>query len=82
MPSRVRVTAIRGPWDQRTPGTVKTTTCAPVIIGQRLRRSACGSPGGAAKLIGDVLAYVKRCGAPRVHGFCSVSIPRFTVTPA
>ena len=40
--------------------TVKTTTCAPVIIGQRLRRGACGSPRGAAKLIGDALACVKR----------------------
>ena len=29
--------------------TVKTTTCAPVIIGQRLRRGACGSPRGAAR---------------------------------
>ena len=40
--------------------TVKTTTCAPVVIGQRLRRGACGSPRGAAKLIGDALACVKR----------------------
>ena len=40
--------------------TVKTTTCAPVIIGQRLRRGACGSPRGAARLIGDALACVKR----------------------
>ena len=40
--------------------TVKTKTSAPVIIGQRLRRGACGSPRGAAKLIGDALACVKR----------------------
>ena len=40
--------------------TVKTKTSAPVIIGQRLRRGACGSPRGAARLIRDALACVKR----------------------
>ena len=40
--------------------TLKTKTSAPVIIGQRLRRGACGSPRGAAKLISDALACVKR----------------------
>jgi len=40
--------------------TVKTSTSAPVIIGQRLRRGACGSPRGAARLIRDALACVKR----------------------
>jgi Transposase DDE domain group 1 len=40
--------------------TVKTSASAPVIIAQRLRRGACGSPRGAAHLIGDALATVKR----------------------
>lgn len=40
--------------------TVKTSVCAPVIIGQRLRRGACGSPRGAARLIGDALATIGR----------------------
>jgi hypothetical protein len=40
--------------------TVKTTTSAPVIIAQRLRRGACGSPRGAARLISDALATVTR----------------------
>ena len=40
--------------------TVKTATSAPVIIGQRLRRGACGSPRGAARLIRDALACLKR----------------------
>ena len=40
--------------------TVKTGASAPVIIGQRLRRGACGSPRGAARLIGDALATLKR----------------------
>ena len=40
--------------------TVKTSTSAPVIIAQRLRRGACGSPRGAARLIGDALATLKR----------------------
>ena len=40
--------------------TVKTSACAPVIIAQRLRRGACGSPRGAARLIGDALATFRR----------------------
>src|SRR5665647_291078 len=40
--------------------TVKTTTSAPVIIAQRLRRGACGSPRGPARLISDALATVTR----------------------
>ena len=40
--------------------TVKTGASAPVVIGQRLRRGACGSPRGAARLIGDALATLKR----------------------
>ncbi len=41
-------------------GAVTTKTSAPVIIGQRLRRGACGSPRGAARLIRDSLATLKR----------------------
>ena len=40
--------------------TVKTGACAPVVIGQRLRRGACGSPRGAARLIRDGLATIRR----------------------
>jgi hypothetical protein len=40
--------------------TVKTSLGAPIIIGQRLRKGACGSPRGAARLIRDGLATVKR----------------------
>jgi hypothetical protein len=40
--------------------TVKTATCAPIIIAQRLRRGACGSPRGAAWLIADALATLGR----------------------
>src|SRR5450830_412622 len=40
--------------------TVKTSVSAPVIIAQRLRRGACGSPRGAARLIRDALAAIKR----------------------
>ena len=40
--------------------TVKTSVSAPVIIGQRLRRGACGSPRGAGRLIRDALATLKR----------------------
>ena len=36
--------------------TVTTETAAPVIVGQRLRRGACGSPRGAARMVADTLA--------------------------
>ncbi|MGH3587395.1 MAG: IS1380 family transposase, partial [Pseudonocardia sp.] len=40
--------------------TVTTDTCAPVILTQRLRRGACGSPRGAARMVSDALATVDR----------------------
>ncbi|BAH55322.1 putative transposase [Rhodococcus opacus B4] len=40
--------------------TVTTETAAPVIIGQRLRRGACGSARGAARMVADALATVDR----------------------
>ncbi len=39
--------------------TVKTVTSAPVVIAQRLRRGACGSPRGAKRLIRDALATLR-----------------------
>ena len=40
--------------------TASTQTAAPVILGQRLRRGAVGSPRGACRLIADALATLKR----------------------
>jgi hypothetical protein len=40
--------------------TITTDEGAPVITGQRLRKGSCGSPRGAARMIGDTLATVKR----------------------
>jgi hypothetical protein len=40
--------------------TVTTAHAAPVIIGQRLRKGSCGSPRGAARMVADTLATVKR----------------------
>lgn len=40
--------------------TVTTDTAAPVITGQRLRKGACGSSRGAARMIADTLATVRR----------------------
>jgi hypothetical protein len=40
--------------------TVTTGRAAPVIAGQRLRKGACGSPRGAARMVGDTLAALKR----------------------
>ena len=44
--------------------TVTTDEGAPIITGQRLRKGACGSPRGAARIIGDTLATVKRLRSP------------------
>ena len=40
--------------------TVKTTASAPIVLAQRLRRGACGSPRGAARLVRDALATLRR----------------------
>ena len=40
--------------------TITTADGAPVIAGQRLRKGSCGSPRGAARIIADTLATVKR----------------------
>ena len=40
--------------------TVTTDHAAPVITGQRLRKGACGSPRGAARMVADTLATVAR----------------------
>src|SRR6476646_6206402 len=40
--------------------TVTTAHGAPVITGQRLRKGACGSARGAARIIGDTLATLAR----------------------
>jgi Transposase DDE domain group 1 len=39
--------------------TVSTSSCAPVIVAQRLRKGSCGSPRGAARLVADALKTVK-----------------------
>ncbi|SDO63702.1 Transposase DDE domain group 1 [Cryobacterium flavum] len=40
--------------------TVRTEESAPIIIGRRLRRGACGSPRGARRMVSDGLATIKR----------------------
>lgn len=40
--------------------TVSTSTSVPVILGQRLRRGKTGSPKGAARIVGDALAALRR----------------------
>jgi len=44
--------------------TVSTESAAPVILGQRLRRGACGSPRGAARMVADALATLARLRTP------------------
>src|SRR6478735_3171632 len=39
--------------------TVSTSSCAPVIVAQRLRKGSCGSPRGAARLVADALKTVR-----------------------
>jgi hypothetical protein len=40
--------------------TVTTDHAAPVILGQRLRKGACGSPRGPARMVCDTPATVRR----------------------
>jgi hypothetical protein len=48
--------------------TVTTTGAAPVIVGQRLRKGACGSPRGAARIVADSLATVRRLRSAEATG--------------
>ena len=45
-----------------------TTTGAPVICGQRLRKGSCGSPRGAARMVSDTLATLARLRSPGATG--------------
>jgi len=47
---------------------VSTTLSAPIIIGSRLRKGAAGSPRGAGKFVGDILATVKRLRSKTASG--------------
>ncbi len=40
--------------------TATTVQAAPVIVAQRLRKGSCGSPRGAARIVADALATVRR----------------------
>lgn len=42
--------------------TASTASSAPVILGQRLRQGKTGSPKGAARIVGDALATLRRTG--------------------
>ena len=42
--------------------TASTSSSAPVILGQRLRQGKTGSPKGAARIVGDALATLRRTG--------------------
>ena len=44
--------------------TVTTRQTAPVVLTQRLRRGACGSPRGAKRLVADALSQVNRLRSP------------------
>jgi len=49
-------------------GIVSTATAAPIIIASRLRKGASGSPRGAGKFVGDVLASVGRLRSKTASG--------------
>jgi len=44
--------------------TVTTEQAAPVIVAQRLRKGACGSSRGAARMVADALATVRKLRSP------------------
>jgi hypothetical protein len=48
--------------------TISTARAAPVIAGSRLRQGSCGSPRGAARLVADTLATVRRLRSPGAAG--------------
>lgn len=48
--------------------TVTTEQAAPVIAAQRLRKGTCGSPRGAARMVADTLATVRRLRTPGTIG--------------
>lgn len=47
--------------------TITTPHAAPVIAAQRLRKGSCGSPRGAARILSDTLATVRRLRDPKSH---------------
>jgi hypothetical protein len=47
--------------------TLTTATSAPVIVAQRLRKGACGSPRGAKRLVGDAVRTAKRLLGPKAR---------------
>jgi hypothetical protein len=57
-------------------GILSTATAAPVIIGARLRKGSPGSPRGAGKFIGDVLATVKRLRGEGATGMVLLPVHR------
>jgi hypothetical protein len=40
--------------------TVTTSSCAPLVVAQRLRKGGCGSPRGAKRLVGDAVKQARR----------------------
>ena len=48
--------------------TVITGQAAPVIVAQRLRKGSCGSSRGAARLVADTLATLRRLRGPAATG--------------
>ena len=40
--------------------TLTTPGCAPLVVAQRLRKGACGSPRGAQRLVGDAVKQTRR----------------------
>lgn len=46
--------------------TLSTTSSAPIIVGQRLRKGACNSSRGAKRLVGDAVKTARRLLGPKV----------------
>ena len=40
--------------------TLSTSSCAPLVVAQRLRKGSCGSPRGAKRLVGDAVKQARR----------------------
>jgi hypothetical protein len=47
--------------------TLSTSASAPVVVAQRLRKGACGSPRGAKRLVGDAVKTARRLLGPKAR---------------
>ena len=76
----LRLRILRDPRPERPARHCYHSTAAPIIVAQRLRKGACGSPRGAGRLVADALKTVKT-GHRGQSSRCCGPTRRSTATP-